>query len=121
MRDANGNCVREQATTFWEGGKSQYESRPSYQDGIDQIGSQRGIPDAAFEGDPIHGASLYYSSVSNDGFVGWIFEGNVGVGQAGWAGVINRANSHAASTQEELSMFYGSIRGASVFRDITKG
>jgi hypothetical protein len=67
------------------------------------------------------GRACTTSSVSNDGFVGWIFEGNVGVGQAGWAGVINRANSHAASTQEELSMFYGSIRGASVFRDITKG
>jgi len=121
VRDANGNFVREQATTFWAGGRSVFESRPSYQDGVDKIGTQRGIPDAAFAGDPITGAILYYTSVSEDGFVGWIFEGNVGVGEAGWAGMINRAGSHAGSTQEELSMLYGSIGDASVFSDITKG
>jgi kumamolisin len=121
VRDGNGNFVREQATTFWAGGKSLYESRPSYQDGIDKVGNRRGIPDAAFAGDPINGAILYYTSVSLDGFVGWIYEGNVGVGEAGWAGMINRANTHAASTQDELSMFYGSIGDTSVFRDITKG
>jgi hypothetical protein len=73
VRDANGNCVREQATTFWAGGKSQYESRPSYQDGIDQIGSQRGIPHAAFAGDPIHGATrttpAFPTMVLGDGFL----------------------------------------------------
>lgn len=121
VRDAKGNFVREEATTFWAGGKSLYESRPSYQDGIEKVGSQRGIPDAAFAGDPIHGAILYYTSVSSNGFVGWIFEGNVGVGEAGWAGMINRAGSHAASSQEELSMFYGSIGDSTEFRDITKG
>ena len=56
VRDANGNCVREQHDVRRA---EKGLSRPSYQDGIDQIGSQRGIPDAAFEGDPIHGASLY--------------------------------------------------------------
>ena len=121
VRDPNGNFLREEATHFWAGGKSLYESRPSYQDGIAKVGGQRGIPDAAFAGDPIHGAILYYTSVSFDGFVGWIYEGNVGVGEAGWAGIINRANSHAASTHEELSMFYGSIGDTTVFRDITKG
>jgi hypothetical protein len=121
VRDGSGNFIGEEATTFWAGGKSLYESRPSYQDGIDKIGSRRGIPDAAFAGDPIHGAILYYTSVSFDGFVGWIFEGNVGVAEAGWAGMINRANSHAASTQEELSMFYGSIGDSTEFRDIIKG
>jgi kumamolisin len=122
VRDANGNFVREEATTFWAGGRSIYEARPSYQDGIEgRVGNRRGIPDAAFAGDPIRGAILYYTSVSFDGFVGWIYEGNVGVGEAGWAGIINRANSHAAGSREELSMFYGSIGDASVFRDITRG
>jgi subtilase family serine protease len=122
VRDANGNFVREEATTFWAGGRSVYESRPSYQDGIEgKVRNSRGIPDAAFAGDPISGAILYYTSVSFDGFVGWIYEGNVGVGEAGWAGIINRANSHASSTQDELGMFYGSIGDATVFRDITKG
>jgi kumamolisin len=121
VRDPNGNFMSEQATTFWAGGKSLYESRPSYQDGIEKVGSQRGIPDVAFAGDPIHGAILYYTSVSSNGFVGWIFEGNVGVAEAGWAGMINQAQTHAASTQEELSMFYGSIGDSTEFRDITKG
>ena len=122
VRDPNGNFLREQATTFWAGGKSLYESRPSYQDGIEsKVGSQRGIPDVAFAGDPINGAILYYTSVSSDGFVGWIFEGNVGVAEAGWAGIINRAGTHAASSQDELSMFYGSIGDSTEFRDITKG
>jgi kumamolisin len=122
VRDADGNFVREEATTFWAGGRSLYEARPSYQDGIaGNVRNSRGIPDAAFAGDPITGAILYYTSVSVDGFVGWIYEGNVGVGEAGWAGIINRANSHAANTQAELTKFYGSIGDKSVFRDITKG
>jgi len=122
VRDANGNFVREEATTFWAGGRSLYEARPSYQDGIEgKVRNSRGIPDAAFAGDPITGAILYYTSVSVDGFVGWIYEGNVGVGEAGWAGIINRANSHSANTQAELTKFYGSIGDKSVFRDITKG
>ncbi len=121
VRDSSGNFLREVATHFWAGGKSVYESRPSYQDGIDKVGTKRGIPDAAFAGDPISGAILYYTSVSEDGFVGWIYEGNVAVGEAGWAGMINRAGSHAASSQEELSMFYGSIGDDTVFRDITQG
>ena len=104
VRDSNGNFVREEATTFWAGGRSLYEARPAYQDGIEgKVRDSRGIPDAAFAGDPITGAILYYTSVSFDGFVGWIYEGNVGVGEAGWAGIINRANSHAANTQAELT------------------
>lgn len=122
VRDAKGNFMREESTTFWAGGTSVFESRPSYQDGIaDLVGTQRGIPDVAFASDPISGAILYYTSVSFDGFVGWIFEGNVGVAEAGWAGTINRAGTHAGSTADELSMLYGHLGDTNVFRDITKG
>jgi subtilase family serine protease len=122
VRDSNGNFVNEEATSFWAGGESRFEARPSYQDGIQSIvGDKRGIPDAAFAGDPISGAILYYTSVSLDGFVGWIYEGNVGVAEAGWAGIINRANSHAGSTQEELGMFYGSLGDPTVFTDVVDG
>jgi len=122
VRDASGNFVREESTTFWAGGKTLFESRPSYQDDIsDLIGTQRGIPDVAFASDPIKGAILYYTSISFDGFVGWIFEGNVGVAEAAWAGIINRAGSHARSSSEELSMLYGSLGDPTVFNDITKG
>jgi len=122
IRDSDGNFVREESTTFWAGGQSLFESRPSYQDGIaDLVGSQRGIPDLAFASDPIKGAILYYTSVNFDGFVGWIFEGNVGVAEAGLAGIINRAGTHASSSAEELGMLYGSLGDTSVFTDITKG
>lgn len=122
VRDSSGNFVREESTTFWAGGKSLFESRPSYQDGIsDMIGAQRGIPDVAFASDPIKGAILYYTSISLDGFVGWIFEGNVGVAEAAWAGIINRAGRHANSSADELSLLYSSLGDASVFNDITKG
>ena len=122
IRDSQGNFVREESNTFWAGGQSLFESRPSYQDGIaDIIGNQRGIPDLAFASDPIKGAILYYTSVNFDGFVGWIFEGNVGVAEAAWAGIINRAGTHASSSAEELSMLYGSLGDTSVFNDITKG
>ena len=122
VRDDKGNFLGEEATNFWAGGQSLYESRPSYQDGVQSmVGSQRGIPDAAFAGDPISGAILYYTSINSDGFVGWIYEGNVGVSEAGWAGMINRAQSHAASTQDELNMLYGHLGDKAVFRDIKKG
>ena len=123
VRDkTTGNFEGEMATSFWTGGQSVYESRPSYQDGVEsKVGTQRGIPDLAFATDPISGAVLYYTSVDFDGFVGWIYEGNVAIGEAGWAGIINRAGSHAASTQAELTLLYSALGDTTVLRDITKG
>jgi kumamolisin len=122
VRDPAGNFVAEMASSYWTGGQSVYESRPSYQDAIaDKVGTQRGIPDLAFASDPIKGAILYYTSVDFDGFVGWIYEGNVGIGEAGWAGIINRANTHAASSQDEMALLYSGLGNPAEFRDITTG
>ncbi|HEY6768398.1 MAG TPA: hypothetical protein VI386_26885 [Candidatus Sulfotelmatobacter sp.] len=122
VRDPNGNFVAEMATSFWTGGQSLYELRPSYQDAVqDKVGTQRGIPDLAFASDPLKSPVLYYTSVDSDGFVGWIYEGNVGVGEAGWAGIINRANSHAASSLDELALLYSGLGDRTKFRDITTG
>jgi kumamolisin len=122
LRDNNGQYIGEVATAYWAGGQSKFESRPSYQDGIqDKVGTQRGIPDVAFVSDPLKGAILYYTSVPLNGFVGWIYEGNVGVAEAGFAGIINRAHTHAASTQDELNMLYGNLGNDEIFHDIVKG
>ena len=123
VRDkTTGNFVGEMASSFWTGGQSVYELRPSYQDAVEsKVGTQRGIPDLAFASDPITGAVLFYTSVDFDGFVGWLYEGNVGIGEAAWAGIINTANSHAASSQDELTLLYSGLGNSDVLRDITKG
>jgi kumamolisin len=123
VRDkTTGIVVGELASSFWTGGQSVYESRPSYQDGVqDKVGTQRGIPDLTFASDPITGAVLYYSSVPFDGIVGWIFEGDVAVGEAGWAAIINRAGSHAVTSQDELALLYSELGNTDVLRDITRG
>lgn len=123
VRDkTTGNFEGEMASSFWTGGQSVYESRPSYQDGVvDKVGTQRGLPDLAFASDPITGAVLFYTSVDLDGFVGWLYEGNVGIGEAAWAGIINLAGSHSASTQDELAMLYNDLGDTEALRDITKG
>lgn len=123
VRDkTTGNFEGEMASSFWTGGQSLFEPRPSYQDSIeDKVGTQRGIPDLAFASDPITGAVLFYTSVDFDGFVGWLYEGNVGIGEAAWAGIINLANTHAASSQDELNLLYSEIGNASALRDITRG
>lgn len=123
VRDkTTGNFEGEMASSFWTGGQSVYESRPSYQDAVEsKVGTQRGIPDLAFASDPITGAVLFYTSVDFDGFVGWLYEGNVGIGEAAWAGIINLAGSHAASSQDELTLLYSGLGNSEVLRDITKG
>lgn len=122
IRDSKGNFVSEVATSFWAGGQSLFEKRPSYQKGIATIvGTHRGIPDAAFASDPITGAVLFYTSVSLNGFVGWLFSGNIGIAEAAWAGMINRAGSHAANTPAELTMLYQHLGDKTIFRDITQG
>jgi kumamolisin len=123
VRDkTTGIVLGELATHYWTGGQSVYEARPSYQDSIeDKVGTQRGIPDLTFASDPLHGAVIYYSTVPFDNIVGWIFEGNVAVGEAGWAAIINRAGSHAASSQDELALLYSGLGNTDVFHDITLG
>jgi kumamolisin len=117
-----GDFEGELASSFWTGGQSVYESRPSYQDAVeDKVGTQRGIPDLAFASDPLTGAALYYSSVNLDGIVGWIYEGTVAIGESAWAGIINRAGSHATNTQAELTLLYSDLGDTTTLRDITKG
>ena len=121
-RDNRGNFVGEASTTFWAGGMSAIEPRPSYQDGIESIvHERRGVPDLAFASDPFASPEIYYDSIPLDGFVGWEFTGSVGFGEAFWGGVINRAGGTAQSTVEELTLMYSNLGNTKVFRNVTRG
>jgi len=122
MCDPNGVFRGEFASNFDTGGKSAYEARPSYQDGISaKVGDNRGVPDVSFIADPIAGAVVYYDSVGLDGFVGWQYSGNVGIAEAIWAAMINTAGKGRPSSAAELTALYGHLGDARVFRDITVG
>ncbi|HEY7097964.1 MAG TPA: hypothetical protein VH437_14655 [Terriglobales bacterium] len=122
LRDELGNVFDERAAGLWVGGKSLYETRPAYQDAIEQfIGTRRSIPDVAFAADAFVTPMLMYDSTDSDGFVGWQYTGHVGFGEAAWASILNRNGSTANSTAEELTLLYGELGDESVLRDITWG
>jgi subtilase family serine protease len=124
VRDGQGNLTGETSTTFWAGGKSRFEMRPSYQDQDmvqRRVGISRGVPDLAFAGDAAQSPELYYDSIDFDGFVGWQYTGNLNFGDAFWAAVIDLAGSSAGTTQQELTILYSHAGDAAIFHDITTG
>lgn len=122
LRDPQGNSQGEISTTFFAGGNSKFESRPSYQDGIQNlVKNHRGVPDLAFASDPVISPEIYYDSIPLDGFVGWEFTGNLVFGEAFWAAVINQAGSFSDSTSAELTILYGNLGNSNAFFDITQG
>lgn len=77
--------------TAWSssgGGLSQYESRPAYQSNwTSVVGSQRGIPDIAWDADPSTGVAVY-DSTNYQGQKGWYEVGGTSVGSPSWSAVI---------------------------------
>jgi kumamolisin len=124
---AGGTTVRRNPSTAmymsefpWDeagGGLSAYEARPSYQSGISAIvGNVRGIPDLAFDSNPITGVWVL---VSGQG--GWYIVGGTSVASPSLAGIINLSGGFATSTNAELATMYGNLGVAADFRDITAG
>ncbi len=124
---AGGTTVRRNPSTAkflseypWEdagGGVSSQEARPSYQSGIASIvGNARGVPDLAFDSNPITGVWVY---VSDQG--GWYIVGGTSVASPSLAGIINSAGSFESSTDAELTTIYGNLGVATDFRDVTAG
>ena len=72
------------------GGKSAYESRPSFQNGW-QPASGRGIPDVSFVANPNTGVSICYTS---GGKQVWTVVGGTSAGSPQWAGITALVNSH---------------------------
>jgi len=124
---AGGTTVRRNPSTAmyisdlpWDeagGGTSAYEARPSYQSGISAIvGNNRGVPDLAFDSNPITGVWVL---VSDQG--GWYIVGGTSVASPALAGIINSTGSFATSSNAELSTMYGNLGVAADFRDILSG
>ncbi len=120
-RDGSGNFVSETGWGGSGGGPSQYESRPSYQDGISAIvGTQRGAPDFSFDADPNSGVSVY-DSTPCQGFSGWLVFGGTSVSSPSLAGIVNLAGHFYGNSATELSIIYSNLGNASDFRDIVSG
>lgn len=125
------------AETAWSssgGGLSQYEVRPAYQNNWQSVvGTQRGIPDIAWDADPNTGVAVY-DSTRYQGQLGWYEVGGTSVGSPSWSALValvdqGRATplSSAGSTGNILSDLYslagatGSTGYATDFHDITSG
>ena len=120
-RDANGNFLSETGWSGSGGGKSLYENRPSYQDGIiSVVGAKRGVPDFSFDADPNSGVSVY-DSTSCQGVSGWLVFGGTSVASPALAGIVNLAGHFYASSNTELTTIYSNMSTSSDFRDITSG
>ncbi|MBI3812323.1 MAG: S53 family peptidase [Nitrospirae bacterium] len=120
------NPVNETAWSGSGGGRSLYESRLFYQDGISNLtGTARGVPDFSAVADPATGVSVY-DSTSCRGMSGWMVFGGTSVASPVLAGIVNLAN-HVVSTTttvSELATLYSpaAIAGtATDFRDIISG
>jgi kumamolisin len=121
-RGAGGIFVSETAWSGSGGGKSLYEKRPSYQDGLSAIvGTQRGTPDFSFDANPLTGVSVY-DSTKYQGVSGWLVFGGTSVSAPALAGIVNLVHGGTAvsSTMDELATLYSNL-GTSSFRDITSG
>ena len=120
-RDANGNFLSETGWSGSGGGKSLYENRPSYQNGIiSVVGAKRGVPDFSFDADPNSGVSVY-DSTSCQGVSEWLVFGGTSVASPALAGIVNLAGHFYASSNTELTTIYSNMSTSSDFRDITSG
>jgi kumamolisin len=118
-RNSDGSFASETGWSGSGGGPSAYESRPSYQSGIETIvGSKRGVPDYSFDADPNSGVSVY-DSTSCQGYVGWLVFGGTSVSSPSLAGIVTSAGGNNSSAAE-LALIYSSVSPGN-FRDILSG
>jgi len=75
------------------GGFSHLFHRPSYQNGVQGIGSMRGIPDVAADGDSVTGIAVITSNAGG----GYTLSGHAGTSASAplWAGIIALADQYA--------------------------
>ncbi len=86
--DASNNIASETGWSGGGGGISQYESQPSYQNGVvTQSTTQRTTPDVALVADPSTGVAVY-DSYNNDPATPWYQVGGTSLSAPAWAGLI---------------------------------
>jgi subtilase family serine protease len=84
------------------GGFSHLFPRPPYQNGVQGIGSMRGVPDVAADGDPVTGIAVITSNA--DG--GYTISGHAGTSASAplWAGTSPSPTSTRSATSASLTL-----------------
>ena len=119
---ATGNFLAEHPWDLAGSGLSAFESRPSYQDGIQSIvGSSRGVPDLSFDSNPVTGAWVFDTTPVQGAGTGWFIVGGTSLASPALAGIVNAAGSKLVSSQAELSLIYSNLAIATDFTDIKSG
>jgi subtilase family serine protease len=122
-RNSSGNYTKQVGTKNCDptsegcgGGKSLYEGRPSYQDGVSGIvGSKRGTPDIASDSSSQSPVYVYDSSC----YGGWLAVYGTSVASPTVAGIVNRAGLFKNGSSAELTTVYNNFTNASDYTDIT--
>jgi kumamolisin len=100
------------------GGKSAYETRPSFQDNVlSVVGTHRGVPDLAFDSSSKSAVAVYNSSC----YGGWIEVYGTSVASPSLAGIINSAGTFHKGSNAENTEIYKNMSNTSDFTDITSG
>jgi len=105
------------------GGFSHLFPRPSYQNGVQGIGSMRGIPDVAADGDSVTGIAVITSNAGG----GYTLSGHAGTSASAplWAGIIALADQYAGRHLGFVNpALYRIARGSQyhrAFHDVTAG
>ena len=95
---STGAYVSEQSWSGTNGGFSQVEVQPAYQDGVQSTGV-RVVPDVAYNADPNSGYAVY-DSVAYQGESGWIEVGGTSAGAPQWGGLIAIADQARVAAGE---------------------
>ncbi len=117
-RDSSGNYTNQTAWSDGGGGKSKYEPRPSFQNGVSAVvGSKRGTPDLSFDSSGGSPVAVYNSSC----YGGWLQVYGTSVASPSLAGIVNNAGTFNASSNAENTEAYNNMSDTSDFTDITSG
>ena len=105
------------------GGFSRLFGRPSYQNGVPGIGSMRGVPDVAADGDPVTGIAVITGNPGG----GYAVSGHAGTSASAplWAGIIALADQYAGRhlgfVNPALYRIARSSQYHRAFHDVTAG
>lgn len=127
---SNGAWGSETAWSGSGGATSTYEARPTYQNNwTSVVGSQRGIPDVAWDANPNTGVAVY-DSTNDQGQSGWFEVGGTSVSSPCWSALIALADAGRTTpltSQDAITQLYnlagttGSTGYTTYFHDITQG
>jgi kumamolisin len=116
----DGTWASESAWNGTSCGPSDFEPRPSFQDGqFSLVGKFRGSCDIAAVGDPNTGVSVY-DSFPSGGISGWNVFGGTSASCPIVAGIANVGGAAHTSSRDENATLYAGIGGAN-FHDIKSG